>query len=149
MRLRVTRSLLARVALIDEGQLDRLLIASYTASANSATCALSCSEAGVTMSASRWPSVSIAMCVLLPFRRLASFRGRLQRAAIENGRRRAGVAARCHPQQLSQVVDERREDASTQSPLRLLVDERPFLVAHVAGVSLALHALELTTVTSS
>src|SRR5690349_19721813 len=65
LRCRRLSRFLTGVASIDVGQLHRSSGASCTACASSPTCARSCSEAGVTCKASRFPSVSTAAWILL------------------------------------------------------------------------------------
>lgn len=63
---------IAGIALIHKGQLLHVLAGHRLhASASTPTCARSCSLAAVTCSANNCPSVSTAMCTLLPRRRLA------------------------------------------------------------------------------
>src|SRR5215204_7457864 len=63
--------LLARVALVHIRQLDALARGLLHGPRRSSTCARSCSAAGVTRRASRYPRVSTAACILEPFLRFA------------------------------------------------------------------------------
>jgi hypothetical protein len=55
----------------------------------------------------------------------AAFRGRAQRAAVEDGGARRLAAAGGEPQQAAQIVDQPLEAPGAQPALRLLVDDLP------------------------
>src|SRR3954447_11370796 len=87
----------------------------------------------MTCRASRWPSVSTAMCSLEPFLRLApSYPARsplsrcgAERAAVQDGGTGLGVSTCGQAEDHAQVVGQGLEHTSGQPTLRLLVDCRP------------------------
>ena len=120
--------LLPGVALVDEASSTRSPVTACTALASAATCARSCSLAGVTRSASRWPRVSMAMCIFGPCaacaRRSPLARrspASIARSGIEDDRARRRCDPRA-PQQHAQIVRHRLEAAGGQPAARLLID---------------------------